>query len=148
MHLECRRKGQNSDISGFLQQTFNRPILDLSSLNKHLKSETFKMETPESIRMALQKGECLMSIDFKDTYFHIHINPQSRKYLPFHTQGQSYQFKALPFGLSTALMKFGRGVVKECKVMAPNMGIRIHQYLDDWLVRPTSTNLGSNIHKL
>ena len=37
-------------------------------------------------------------------HFHIQINPQSRKYLCFDVQGQSYQFKALPFSLSTAAM--------------------------------------------
>ena len=55
----------------------------------------------------------------------------------FHIQGQSYQFKALPFGLSTAPMEFTM-VAKEVKLMALQRGIRIHQYLDDWLVRATS----------
>ena len=55
----------------------------------------------------------------------------------FHIQGQSYQFKALPFGLSTAPMEF-IVVAKEVKLMALQGGIRIHQYLDDWLVRATS----------
>ena len=55
----------------------------------------------------------------------------------FHIQGQLYQFKALPFGLSTALMEF-TVVAKEVKLMALQGGIRIHQYLDDWLVRATS----------
>ena len=56
----------------------------------------------------------------------------------FHIQGQSYQFKALPFGLSTAPMEF-TVVAKE--LMALQKGIRIHQYLDDWLVRATSHQL-------
>ena len=34
-----------------------RPILDLSNLNLFLKSEKFKLETPETIRTSLQKGE-------------------------------------------------------------------------------------------
>ena len=55
----------------------------------------------------------------------------------FHIQGQSYLFKALPFGLSTAPMEF-TVVAKEVKLMALQRGIRIHQYLDDWLVRATS----------
>ena len=55
----------------------------------------------------------------------------------FHIQDQSYQFKALPFSLSTAPMEF-TVVVKEVKLMALQRGIRIHQYLDDWLVRATS----------
>ena len=34
------------------------PILDLSALNKFLSVKTFKMETPETIRISLQQGEC------------------------------------------------------------------------------------------
>ena len=111
--------------------------MDLSKLNLFLKVEKFKMETPETIRTSLQMGEWVTSIDFKDAYFHIPIQEQSRKYLRFHVQGQTYQFKALPFGLSTAPLVF-TVVAKEVKLMALHKGIRIHQYLDDWLVRATS----------
>ena len=113
------------------------PILDLSHLNPFLKTEIFKMETPETIRTSLQRGEWVTSIDFKDAYFHIPIQEQSRKYLRFHVQGQIYQFKALPFDLSTAPLEF-TVVAKEVKLMATFEGIRIHQYLDDWLVRGRS----------
>ena len=95
------------------------------------------METPETIRMSLQQGEWVTSMDFKDAYFHIPIQEQSRKYLRFHVEGRTYQFKALPFGLSTAPLKC-TVVAKEVKLMAIHKGIRIHQYLDDWLVRATS----------
>ena len=129
-----------------------RPILDLSNLNFFLKVEKFKMETPETIRTSLQQGEWVTSVDFKDTYFHIPIQEQSRKYLRFHVQGRTYQFKALPFGLSTAPMEF-TVLAKEVKLMAIHRGIRIHQYLDDWLVRarsqhiclPTHPNPGQNV---
>ena len=76
-------------------------------------------------------------MDVKDTYFHIPIQEQSRKYLRFHVQGQTYQFKALPFGLSTAPMEF-TVLAKGVKLMAIHKGIRIHQYLNNWLVRAKS----------
>ena len=63
-----------------------------------------------------------------------HTNSQ---YMRFHLQGRSYQFKALPFGLSTAPMEC-TVVTKEVKLMALQKGIRIHQYLDDWLVRAST----------
>ena len=81
-----------------------RSILDLSKLIFFLKVEKFNMETLETIRTSLQQGEWVTSIDLKDAYFHIPIQEQSRKYLRFHLQGRTYQFKALPFGLSTAPM--------------------------------------------
>ena len=136
---------ENQNSLGFYNRLFLvpkpnnrwRPILDLSNLNTFLNTESFKMETPEIIRTSLYAGEWVTSIDFKDTYFHIPIHSQSRKYMRFHLQGRFYQFKAQPFGLSTAPMEF-TVVAKEVKLMALQRGIRIHQYLDDWLVRTTS----------
>ena len=142
---ECCRTSKTPNISGVFNRLFLvpkpnnkwRPILDLSKLNLFLKTEKFKMETLETIRTSLQQGEWVTSIDFKDAYFHIPIQEQFRKYLRFHVQGQTYQFKALPFGLSTAPLEF-TVTAKEVKLMAIHKGIRIHQYLDDWLVRATS----------
>ena len=118
-----------------------RPILDLSRLNKFLKTGTFKMETPETIRTSLQKGEWVTSLDFSDAYFHIPIHPRSRKYMRFFLNKRAYQFTALPFGLATAPLEFTK-IVKEVKLMAQNRGIRIHQYLDDWLLRAPSREIG------
>ena len=101
-----------------------RPILDLGKLNTFLKTQSFKMETPETIRTSLQTGEWVTSIDFKDAYFHIPINSQSMR---FHIQGEPYQFKALLFGLSTAPMEF-TVVAKEVKLLAMKQGITTHQY--------------------
>ena len=132
-----------SKLTGFLQpaifgtQTQRwRPVLDLSTLNTFLNTESFKMETPETIRTSLQAGEWVTSIDFKDAYFHIPIHSQSRKYMRFRLQGRSYQFKALPFGLPYPLEFIV--VAKEVKLMALQRGIRIHKYLDDWLVRAST----------
>ena len=116
---------ENQNSLGFYNRLFLvpkpnnrwRPILDLSTLNTFLNTESFKMETPETIRTSLQAGEWVISIAFKDAYFHIPIHNQSRKYMRFHLQGWSYQFKALPFGLSTAPMEF-TVVAKEVKLMA------------------------------
>ena len=77
----------------------------------------------------------MTSLDFSDTYFHISISPNSRKFLWFHYQGQTFQFWAL----STAPMKFTI-VVKEVKLMAQARNIRMHQYLDDWLIRARDKN--------
>ena len=76
----------------------------------------------------------MTSLDYSDAYFHIPIHKRSWKFLRFHFQDKTYRFKVLPFGLSTAPIKF-TCVVKEVKLMAQVRGIRIHQYLDDWLIR-------------
>ena len=111
-----------------------RPILDLSQLNLYLCPETFKMETPKTIRLSQQQEEWVTSLDFSDAYFHIPIQQRSRKYLRFFLNSQTFQFTALPFGLATAPLEFTK-VVEEVKLIAQARGIRIHQYLDDWLLR-------------
>ena len=50
---------------------------------------------------------------------------------------QVFQFTSLPFGLATAPQVFAM-IVKEVKLMALTRGIRLHQYLDDWLIRAQS----------
>ena len=68
---------------------------------------------------------------------HIPIHPNSRKYLRFCYKSQVFQFTSLPFGLATAPQVFTM-IVKEVKLMALSRGLRIHQYLDDWLIRSQS----------
>ena len=114
-----------------------RPVIDLSRLNTFLHVEKFKMETPESIRTSLIPGEWVSSIDLSDAYLHIPIHPNSRKYLRFCYKSQVFQFTSLPFGLATAPQVFTM-IVKEVKLMALSRGLRIHQYLDDWLIRSQS----------
>ena len=117
-----------------------RPILDLSSLNKFLQPEEFKMETGERVNIH----------NFKDAYFHIPINLLSRKYLRFHVHGQSYQFKALPLGLFTAPMEFTMTVM-EVKQMCKNP--QAHRCLVGQKhilsnLSPSYTDTGSNVSRI
>ena len=114
-----------------------RPVIDLSRLNTFLHVEKFKMETLESIRTYLVPGEWVSSIDLSDAYLHIPIHPNSRKYLRFCYKAQVFQFTSLPFGLATAPQVFTM-IVKEVKLMALSRRLRIHQYLDNWLIRSQS----------
>ena len=70
-------------------------------------------------------------------HLHVPIHTQSQKYLRFHFQGVTYQFISLPFGLATAPIIF-TSIVKEVKLIALQSGIRLHQYLEDWLIRAPS----------
>jgi hypothetical protein len=114
-----------------------RPILNLKPLNKLLQVEKFKMETLKSVILATQPGEWVASVDLKDAYFHVAIRESHRKYLRFALQGKCYQYRVLPFGLSSSPRVF-------TKVLAPVMaalrteGVHIHPYLDDILIRAQS----------
>ena len=106
-----------------------RPVIDISRLNTFVHVEKFEMETPESIRTSLVKGEWLSSIDLLDAFLHIPIDPNSRKYLRFCHRSQVFQFTSVPFGLATAPQVFTM-IVKEVKLMALSRGLRLHQYLN------------------
>ena len=111
-----------------------RSVLDLSVLNKLINVPRFRMETPETIRAALRKGDYATSIDLSDAYHHIPVHPLFRRYLRFMFDGKVYQFIAMPAGLAVAPWAFTR-VLFPIRVFAHSRGIILHQYLDDWLVR-------------
>ena len=114
-----------------------RPVIDLSHLNLYLDFPTFRMETTQSIRNSLQVGQWTTSLDLKDAYFHIPMAPSVHKLLRFQVLGKVYQFVAMPFGLATAPREFTT-LVKEVKRMALRLGISVHMYLDDWLIKANS----------
>ena len=115
-------------------------MIDLTRLNWYILSPHFKMETIDSVHLTLRKNDWAVSLDLKDAYFHIAIQSKSRRYLRFHFMGRTYQFRALPFGLSPAPYVFARvviTVVKHCR----QQGMRLHAYLDDWLQPSISQSL-------
>lgn len=114
-----------------------RPIIDLSTLNLCITCPTFKMETAQSIRSVLTKGQWVASLDMKDAYFHIPIRKSFRKYLRFAFMDKIWQFCACPFGLSVAPWAF-TGVMSLVGSICHQKGIQIHLYLDDWLLRADS----------
>ena len=54
----CKPSEEAVSKGGLVPKPNNKwcPILDLSQLNLYLSSGTFKMETPETIRLSLQQG--------------------------------------------------------------------------------------------
>ena len=59
----------------------------------------FKMEKLQSILVLIIPGSFMASLDLKDTYYSISINPDGTKYLKFSSKGQLFKFPVLPNGL-------------------------------------------------
>jgi len=110
-----------------------RPVMDLSALNKYIICPKFKMESPRSITRALVKGQWAASLDLKDAYLHVPVNKQYRKYLRFAYRNQIYQCRALPFGLNIAPLVFTK-LMQIPVGYAHRMGVKVHTFLDDWLI--------------
>ena len=88
------------------------PVIDLSHLTRFVDVSHFQMETIQSVLLSVRQGDWMTSIDLKEAYLQVQLHPDSRHFLRFVSKGHVFQFKALCFGLSTALQVFSR-------VMAP-----------------------------
>ena len=114
-----------------------RPVIDLLPLNEFIHQTPFRMETPNSVLLAVRKNNFLVSINLKDAYFQIPVHPSSRKLLRFISNDTVYRFKSLCFGLSTAPQVFTR-VFAAVSSWAHSRGVRLLRYLDDWLILSSS----------
>ena len=108
-----------------------RPILDLSTLNTFLNTDPRDNKNLPTARGVV----------------HLHrlqgrILPYTNSQLVQEVHAFSHPGSVLPFQSPTLWSVHSTHgitvVAKEVKLMALQRGIRIHQYLDDWLVRATS----------
>ncbi len=104
------------------------------------------MITLKQILLQICPRDWFMSLNLKDAYFHIQVAPPSQTILRFAFEGVVvYLYKVLPFGLSLAPHTF-----KQCmdKGLSPlqKTGIRILNYLDNWLILAQSEAVSTS-HK-
>ena len=114
-----------------------RLIIDLSTLNKYVFVQSFRMETQRKVRNAIRQNDWAFSLDLTDAYLHVPIHPRSRKYLRFTLKGRVFHFRALPFGLSTSPYIFTL-LMTVIATYLRRRAIILHPYLDDWLSRNQS----------
>jgi hypothetical protein len=95
------------------------------------------METMRSVAVAILPGIWAVSLDLRDAYLHVPVHPDYQHYLRFFFEGRVYLFKAMPFGLASAPLIF-QSIVKEFVAPVHTMGLKLHFYLDDRLLRTTS----------
>ncbi len=110
-----------------------RPILDLRVLNRALHKLPFKMLTHRRMIKCIQPQDWFAAIDLKDACFHVSILPRHRPFLWFAFEGRAWQYRVLPFGISLSPRVFTK-VVEGALTPLREVGIRILNYLDDWLI--------------
>ncbi|KAI2662333.1 Transposon Ty3-G Gag-Pol polyprotein [Labeo rohita] len=117
-----------------------RPILDLRLLNRSVMRLKFKMLTINQVVSQIRSEAWFVTIDLKDTYFHVSILPQHRKFLRFAFRGEAYQYRVLPFGLALSPRTFTKCVDA---ALAPLRlwGIRTLNYINDWLILAQSEHM-------
>ena len=101
-----------------------RPVLDLSPLNKFIPTEHFKMENLMTIKALINKRDYMINIDLTDAYLTVPMHLDSQKFLRFLWQGQSYQFVTMPFGLNAAPRVFTK-LMKPVIAWLRGQGVRM-----------------------
>lgn len=110
-----------------------RPIINLKGLNHFIVYEKFKMEGIETVKQLIRPGDWLVKLDLKDAYLTVPLSPDHGHFVRFIWNGRRYQFKCLPFGLSSAPRVFTK-LLKPVVAFLRELGIRLVLYLDDWII--------------
>ncbi|KAF2890611.1 hypothetical protein ILUMI_15562, partial [Ignelater luminosus] len=87
-----------------------RVCLDARFLNSRMVQKHITPPNPEQILMNFSDRKCMSLIDLTSFYWQIQIKESDRKYTGFSYNSQTYVFNRLPFGLSTSVASFIRGL--------------------------------------
>ena len=95
---------QEKDLKESVLKTikFKRPVINLKNLNPYIPYHHLKMESLQSLRDILKKGDFMCKLDLKDAYFCIPFAEELEKFMRFYRERDLYQFLCLCFGLASA----------------------------------------------
>lgn len=121
-----------------------RVIFNLKSLNCHVQSQHFKMESLKSLGDLLSPDSFLCKLDLKDAYNSVPVADTDRPMFcfPHPTTNELWRYTCLPFGLSDAPRAFTK-ILTPVATLLRHLGVMLIVYLDDWLVIGAEEHLSS-----
>ena len=127
--------------SQFISTIFLRPkkdgtyrvILNLKELNQFVGNYHFKMETLKSALTLIKPACWFCSLDIKDAYYSVNIAQDSRKFLRFQWNNDTYEFTCLPMGLASSPRIFTK-LMKPIFSHLRKHGLMNVIYIDDILL--------------
>ena len=81
----------------------------------------------------IQQNDWMVSMDLQDAYCCVLVHPNHRKYLRFWWEDTLYQYRSLPFGLSSSPRVFTK-LLRPVVAFLRRLGVRLLIYLDDILL--------------
>ena len=88
--------------------------------------------------------QCMASMNLKNTYFPIGLVVVRHKFLRFHLLDKYYQFRSLPFGLSSALQVLTK-TLPPLILWFRLMGVQLYPYLDDLILGDSPTEVSHSV---
>ena len=110
-----------------------RIVVDYKSLNSKVVKDREPISNTQAIFSSLSSCKYFSTIDLRHGFWQIPLTEQSRKYTAFITEFCLFQFKVLPFGITTGPAVFSR-LMRKVFVNTPN----VYTFLDDvFIATPT-----------
>lgn len=107
-----------------------RICLDARNLNKITEPQFEQPESIEAIMGRLGNKKIFSKLDLKNSFWLIPLERDSRKYCGFKVDGNIFQFKVVPFGLSTA----SAALVRAMQIILNKYEQFSTHYIDDILI--------------
>ena len=123
----------------------NRFILNLKSLNQHVKYLHFKMESLYHVLNVIKPNVWMASVDLKDAFYSIPVNKTNQKYFKFHWEGHYFQFSGMPNGYGPAMRIFTKQLKPVFSVLRSNGHISVIFVDDSYLQGDTWSECQNNI---
>jgi ribonuclease HI len=111
-----------------------RKILDCRELNDEMKTTHFKMESPETVKSLIQRGDWATSLDVKSAFNHVPVHESLRPYLVFAYKRRFYAYWGMPFGVQHAPRVFTILMRKTIQAARERWSARMVAYMDDILL--------------
>ena len=86
----------------------HRVCIDYRSLNRKLIKDHYPLPLIEDIIDRLQNAKIFSTLDLRNGFFHVPVKDTSRPYTSFVTSTGQFQFRYMPFGLSSCPSVFMR----------------------------------------
>ena len=84
----------------------HQTILNLNNLNESITYVHFIMESLKHVRQLIKPGVWMGSIDLRDAYYSVCVNPPFRQYFTCYWTGCYYEFLHMPNGYAQVPLLF------------------------------------------
>ncbi|GBM66221.1 Transposon Ty3-I Gag-Pol polyprotein [Araneus ventricosus] len=121
----------------------SRLCIDYRRLNKITVREHFPLPLIDDLLDRLQSANIFTTLDLKNAFFHVDIDPSLKKYTSFVTDTGQYEFNKMSFGLSNSPSVFQRYIYNVFRDLIKENVVMI--YFDDLV---TSENETQGIERL
>lgn len=108
-----------------------RICIDAQNFNSMVIRQCVEPPSITNLLYGIREEEFMSSLDLAQGFLQIEIDPEISKYLAFNVEGQTYEYRRLPFGTSVSPAVF-MSVIN--KVLAEEIGHHVHIYVDDILI--------------